>query len=128
MLTSLSPHSDRIDLSFNRLTGSIPSELGKLDGLRGLFLEHNKLSGTVPTEFSSFTRITTIRLGSNDLTGTLPFQVCQVFNETLPAFSGDCSEFEDDGPCMTTCCSDNADCQCRYLGTPQEFLCFQQKK
>jgi hypothetical protein len=122
------PDSDRIDLSHNLLTGTIPSELGKLDRLRGLFLEHNKLSGTVPPELSGLGRITTINFGANDLTGTLPWQVCTVFNQTLPAFTGDCSEFEDEGPCMTTCCVDNGDCQCRYDGTREEFLCFQQKK
>jgi Leucine rich repeat len=127
MPISLFPRSDRINLAFNRLTGTIPSELGKLSSLRGLFLENNKLSGTVPAELSGLTRITTVNIGANDFTGSLPFQLCEVFNETLPGFSGDCSEFEDGGPCMTTCCVDDDDCRCRYFGTPQEFLCFQQK-
>lgn len=86
------------------------------------------LSGTLPPELSGLSRITTLRVDGNDLTGTVPAALCETFYETLPAFSGDCSEFEDDGSCMTTCCVDEEGCQCRYAGTIQEFLCFQQKR
>jgi hypothetical protein len=119
---------DRIDLSYNHLTGQLPSELGNLDRLRVLELEHNKLSGTIPSEIAGLGRVTTIRLDANSFTGEIPSEVCSVFNLTYPAFSADCSEFVDNCPCCTTCCEDDGVCECRYSGTPQEFLCFQQKK
>ena len=127
-LGSLFDMRDRIDLSFNHLTGQIPTELGNLDRLRLLDFQHNKLSGTIPPEFSALSRLTTIRIDSNNLIGTIPLQVCTTFNQTLPAFYGDCSEFSDGCPCCTSCCVDGGSCNCRYLGTPEEFLCFQQKK
>ncbi len=119
---------DRIDLSHNHLTGLLPPELGDLTRLRVLELHHNKLSGVIPLEIASLARVTTISLEANDLTGNLPLEVCDMFNQTYPSFSADCSEFVDHCPCCTTCCVDDEGCACRYIGTPQEFLCFQQKK
>ena len=119
---------DRIDLSYNYLTGQLPSELGNLERLRVLELEHNKLSGTIPAEIAGLSRVTTIRLDENDFTGTIPSEVCLVFNLTFPAFSADCSEFFDNCPWCTACCVDDGPCECRYTGTPEEFLCYQQKK
>ena len=37
-------------MSFNQLTGTIPSELGNMVGLKYLFLNRNQLEGNVPTE------------------------------------------------------------------------------
>lgn len=127
-LGSLFDMRDRIDLSYNHLTGSLPSELGNLDRLRALQLEHNKLTGTIPSAIAGLVRLTTIRIDANDFTGVIPTEVCSVFNITYPAFSADCSEFLGNCPCCTTCCVDDGACECRYIGTPQEFLCFQQKK
>ncbi len=37
-----------LDLRANNLSGTIPSDLGELDGLTELNLDHNNLSGTIP--------------------------------------------------------------------------------
>eukprot|EP00984_Skeletonema_dohrnii_P002021 scaffold677_cov77-Skeletonema_dohrnii-CCMP3373.AAC.3 len=41
----------------NNLVGSIPTELGKLDGLEELELRHNKLSDSIPTELGELGRL-----------------------------------------------------------------------
>ena len=86
------------------------------------------LSGPVPSELSQLRKLTTIHLEGNRLSGTIPDPVCTTFNATYPSFSSDCTEFDDNCPCCTTCCgTDGRNCQCRYLNTPREFLCFQQR-
>ena len=56
----------------NEMTGTIPSELGKLTQLSGwLSLEGNKLHGTVPESLAQLTEATWIYLNYNDLTGSI---------------------------------------------------------
>ena len=58
----------------NEMTGTIPSELGKLTQLSGwLSLEGNKLYGTVPESLAQLTEATWIYLNYNDLTGSIEF-------------------------------------------------------
>ena len=40
----------RLYLTDNRLSGDIPTELGKLSGLRALYLDGNNLTGHIPSE------------------------------------------------------------------------------
>jgi hypothetical protein len=111
-----------LDLSKNQLSGRIPSELGRINSrLRGLRLNNNLFSGSVPSAFDQFTKLSELFLQSNDLTGVMPESVCTVFNSTLPTVYIDCEEV--DCPCCTFCCTDEEGCVCRYLNTPQEFLC-----
>ena len=91
----------------------------------GLKLNHNFLSGTVPSEFSRLKKLTSLSLYSNDLSGNIPNSVCETFNTTYPEFEADCIDFDDDCACCTSCCVEDT-CVCRYLGTPKEFLCYNQ--
>ncbi|KAI3981033.1 hypothetical protein MKX01_036579, partial [Papaver californicum] len=43
------PKLDNMDLSFNRLDGTIPDNLQQLEKLRFMFLTHNSLTGPVPS-------------------------------------------------------------------------------
>eukprot|EP00934_Nitzschia_sp_Nitz4_P004355 Nitzschia sp. Nitz4//scaffold200_size39268//25745//29320//NITZ4_007621-RA/size39268-processed-gene-0.18-mRNA-1//-1//CDS//3329541301//4345//frame0 len=118
---------DQINLSSNRLSGSLSTELGNLEHLRVLRLESNELTGPIPSEISGLSSLTTIRLDGNAFSGEIPNEVCGTFNETLPAFSSDCMEFDDNCPCCVTCCTGTEEsCECRYLGTMLEYLCYQQ--
>ena len=66
----------------NELTGTIPSELGKLSQLSGwLSLEDNNLHGTVPRSFVNFTQATWIYLSRNNLNGTVEF-MCEALEPT----------------------------------------------
>mmetsp|Transcript_2235 Transcript_2235/g.4001 ORF Transcript_2235/g.4001 Transcript_2235/m.4001 type:complete len:108 (+) Transcript_2235:115-438(+) len=58
----------------NQLTGTIPSELGKLTQLSGwLSLEGNMLNGTVPESFAQLTNASWIYLNRNYLEGSVEF-------------------------------------------------------
>jgi Leucine-rich repeat (LRR) protein len=41
---------DYLNLSNNKLTGKIPTEIGQLVNLNYLYLKNNKLTGKIPTE------------------------------------------------------------------------------
>lgn len=58
-----------LDFSRNRLTGSIPKDLFQLTKLKELSLSHNRLSGSLPPELSLLSELTHVELHHNALTG-----------------------------------------------------------
>ena len=60
-----------LDLRFNKLKGTIPSEISNLVNLESLTLSDNELTGELPS-FVRMHRLKALRLSSNDLTGKLP--------------------------------------------------------
>ncbi|KAH9659766.1 Receptor-like protein 13 [Citrus sinensis] len=81
ILTSMSG----IDLSCNKLTGEIPTQIGYLTRIHALNLSHNNLTGTIPTTFSNLKQIESLDLSYNLLHGKIPSQLT-VLN-TLAVFS-----------------------------------------
>ncbi|KAF3967069.1 hypothetical protein CMV_008886 [Castanea mollissima] len=61
-----------ISLIGNRLTGSIPKELGNISTLKSLTLESNMLSGSLPKELGNLINIERLILRSCNITGQLP--------------------------------------------------------
>ena len=61
-----------LDLSDNKLSGTIPSELGDLSYLTTLSLHTNALTGPVPPTLGNLSNLTTLSLHTNGLTGALP--------------------------------------------------------
>ncbi|KAJ0501037.1 putative protein kinase RLK-Pelle-DLSV family [Helianthus annuus] len=64
------PNLTRLDLSFNNLDGQIPRGLFNLSQLSFLFLGNNSLNGTLPDAKSA--SLTNIDVSYNELSGTLP--------------------------------------------------------
>ncbi|GMP66048.1 hypothetical protein CsSME_00026573 [Camellia sinensis var. sinensis] len=61
-----------ISLLGNRITGSIPSQIGNITTLNSLILEFNELSGDLPQELGNLSSITRLYLTSNNFFGDLP--------------------------------------------------------
>ena len=64
----------------NRLSGSIPSELGDLSSLKRLNLNGNELSGAIPPELGNLSELSYISLRSNQLTGAIPPELGNLSN------------------------------------------------
>jgi hypothetical protein len=65
-------------LTDNELTGSIPPEIGNLTNLEGLRLNNNQLTGSIPSEIGNLTNLTSLFLNYNQLTGEIPENICNL--------------------------------------------------
>ena len=72
----------RIDLDTNRLTGAIPPQLGDLSNLERLFLFDNDLSGAIPSELGRLKKLKRLDLDTNDLSGKIPSELGGLANLT----------------------------------------------
>lgn len=68
----------RLDLSQNRLRGSIPAELQNLESLEWLFLDGNQLTGSIPPELADLGSLQGLVLGGNRLTGPIPRELANL--------------------------------------------------
>ncbi|XP_004308382.1 PREDICTED: systemin receptor SR160-like [Fragaria vesca subsp. vesca] len=68
----------RIDLSSNRLTGGIPSEITSLVGLVSLNLSRNSLTGEIPLEIGKLKSLDSLDLSRNKLHGGIPMSLAHI--------------------------------------------------
>ena len=61
-----------MDLSVNKLTGTIPEELTNLTGLRGLNLSNNHLKGNMPAMIGNIRFLESMDFSRNQLSGSIP--------------------------------------------------------
>lgn len=61
-----------LSLSYNRLSGKIPAEIGGFSALRHLYLEGNELAGAIPPELGYLAALRSLAAGHNELTGSIP--------------------------------------------------------
>ena len=98
-------------MDWNRITGTISTELGKLSSLEYLFLNRNQLDGIIPSQLSHLPNLSMLMVDNNKLVGEL--DACNV--EYLTSDCGNpqlgCPDCQSDSkevecPCCTTCCYD----------------------
>ncbi|KAJ8772108.1 hypothetical protein K2173_027285 [Erythroxylum novogranatense] len=65
------PNLLRLDLKFNKLTGTIPSSIGVLSKLQFLDLSTNSFHGTLPLSLANLTLVYELDVSRNNLTGIL---------------------------------------------------------
>lgn len=61
-----------LDLSYNHLSGQIPSSLGNLSHLTSLYLSGNYFSGWIPSSLGNLFHLTTLNLYGNNIAGEIP--------------------------------------------------------
>lgn len=64
-----------LELIYNNLNGTLPTEIAKLESLQQLSLIENSISGTIPTELGSMKHLFDIELNWNFLTGSIPEEI-----------------------------------------------------
>ncbi|XP_027358878.1 receptor-like protein EIX1 [Abrus precatorius] len=68
----LPDHLEALDLSFNQLSGSMPSfDVGKLASLQELDLSNNQLNGTLPINIGQLSNLVRLSITSNKLNGVI---------------------------------------------------------
>uniref|UniRef100_A0A2N9EHT6 Reverse transcriptase Ty1/copia-type domain-containing protein n=1 Tax=Fagus sylvatica TaxID=28930 RepID=A0A2N9EHT6_FAGSY len=87
-----------LDLSFNKLIGEIPPELGQLSLIHALNLSHNQLTGSIPKSFSNLTQLESLDLSHNNLSGEIPSVLVDlnslaIFNVAYNNLSGKLPDF-----------------------------------
>ena len=66
----------------NQLTGEIPPELGGLSNLEWLDIASNQLTGEIPTELGNLSNLEGLDIASNQLTGEIPTELGNLSNLT----------------------------------------------
>ncbi len=61
-----------LNLSYNQLSGDIPTTIGNLDTLQKISLSYNQLSGDIPTTIGNLTMLKDLELYNNQLSGNIP--------------------------------------------------------
>ena len=63
---------DAVDNNPNKLGGTIPAAIGKLEQLSRLVLDGNELEGSIPTGITNLQNLQELRLGNNRMSGPVP--------------------------------------------------------
>lgn len=75
-LLSLKPRVTSVDLSFNKVTGIIPAEIGYLTEVTEFDLNGNSLQGVLPQlMFKKMSKLKKLNLHMNDLFGSIPKEI-----------------------------------------------------
>ena len=105
-VTTFNSRVTKLYLNNNKLTGTMPTELGNLTRLKELRLERNDLSGTIPAELGELTKLEDLALNENNLNGIIPTELGKLIkleklrldinnlSGTIPAELGELAELE----------------------------------
>ncbi|PQQ00118.1 LRR receptor-like serine/threonine-protein kinase GSO2 [Prunus yedoensis var. nudiflora] len=67
-----------IDLSCNKLSGEIPTEITYLVGLVSLNLSRNRLTGQIPSRIGNLQELDSLDLSRNQINGRIPISISQI--------------------------------------------------
>jgi len=75
---------ERIDISENNVTGTIPNEMAYLSNLVSLNVSYNNIMGTIPLSFFDFSKdLERLDMHKNQMTGKIPKKMYSDTNSTL---------------------------------------------
>ncbi|XVF20553.1 hypothetical protein REPUB_Repub12eG0010400 [Reevesia pubescens] len=64
-----------LDLTYNHISGHIPSNIGECSNLQNVSLYANRVTGLIPTSMGNLTRLKQLYLSFNDLEGEIPLEI-----------------------------------------------------
>jgi Leucine-rich repeat (LRR) protein len=96
-----------LDVSYNYLSSTIPSEIGRLTKLTGLSFAANDFTSTITTRIGLLTKLTYLDFSENTLLGTIPTSLCSLTPLKGEIFI-DCGEIK----CASGCCVSGDDVSC----------------
>nr|XP_034607138.1 putative receptor-like protein kinase At3g47110 isoform X2 [Setaria viridis] len=79
---ALSQHIELLEfsLSYNKLTGGLPSSLSNLSNLERIHLANNQLTGEIPESITRVQNLILLIVSNNDMSGTIPAQIGMLSN------------------------------------------------
>ncbi|XP_071692656.1 inactive LRR receptor-like serine/threonine-protein kinase BIR2 [Rutidosis leptorrhynchoides] len=86
------PYLVSLDLSNNQFTGVIPATLGNCTFLNTIVLSGNKLSGNIPVELSKLGRLNKFTVADNDLSGSIPTSLSNFDSASFDGNNGLCGK------------------------------------
>ena len=93
---------NELRLSSNLLTGTLPSEIGKLFNLGWLYLGNNKLTGTLPSKMAKMAMLQALVLQENQFRGKVPLEFLNL--ESLGKFILCCTHIAWSSIFRWSCC------------------------
>jgi len=84
------PNITNLALQTNLITGSIPTEIGLLQNVRLIRFDHNRIKGEIPIEAENLKTLEFFHLHQNQITGEAPMMPWLV-NEDKTAYITDCA-------------------------------------
>ena len=89
----------------NKLTGKIPTQLGKCYKLTRFEAQDNSLTGTLPSELGQLETLESLKIFRNLLSGSIPSSICTLKTKfDLNFLAADCNT-EAKGTIGCKCCS-----------------------
>lgn len=73
-----SPFPTVLQLSYNQLTGSIPTQLGSLKKLSVFSVQSNQLTGAIPASLGDLSSLMRLDLSFNHLFGSIPVRLADL--------------------------------------------------
>ncbi|KAK1423303.1 hypothetical protein QVD17_18601 [Tagetes erecta] len=86
------PYLVMLDLSDNEFTGDIPASLGNCSFLNTIVLSGNKLSGSIPDQLSKLGRLNKFSVADNDLSGSIPSSLSKFDSSDFDGNNGLCGK------------------------------------
>lgn len=77
-----------INISSNKIAGSLPKEIGMLSDLYDLTISFNEFSGPIPPEIGNLTNLRTLQAGFNKFTGQIPSSIGQLGSLSMLSLAG----------------------------------------
>lgn len=87
-VTCLNGNTVELQMAGNKLSGSLPAQLGNLSKLKQLLLDHNQITGSIPQEVGNLISLTNLDLSFNQFSDVIPAKLGGLANLTLLYLDG----------------------------------------